>query len=253
MHVNKPTASKKPLIIVEGNIGAGKTTFLRLIGNALDAQLVYEPVEKWQNVSGINLLDHFYKDTQRWAYTFQTYAFITRVNEQKEAAKHNNKSFQILERSAYSDRYCFAKNAYEMGSMNELEWKLYCEWFSWLVEQYTPLPDAFIYLKTDPNTCFERLKKRNRSEEIGVEREYLNLLHTRHEEWLINKKDIAPRLTKVPVFTFECDQDFEHTPKRQEQFIDQLVTFLFDQFQLPAAQIMIPPAKEYGARTHPNQ
>ena len=239
MHVKETLPSKNTLLI-----GAGKTTFLRLIGNALDAQLVYEPVEKWQNVSGINLLDHFYKDTQRWAYTFQSYAFITRVTAQKEAAKHNNQSIQILERSAYSDRYCFAKNAYKMGNMNELEWKLYCEWFAWLVEQYTPVPDAFIYLKTDPNTCYARLKKRNRSEETGVELDYLRLLHTSHEDWLVDKKDISSRLAQVPVFLFECDPDFEHNHTRQALFINRLVAFLNEQFQLPAERILSPAGKK---------
>ena len=65
--------------VVEGNIGAGKSTFLKVINTFLNAQVVFEPHEKWQNVAGENLLDRFYADTQRWAYTFQTYAFITRI------------------------------------------------------------------------------------------------------------------------------------------------------------------------------
>jgi len=44
--------------IVEGNIGAGKSTFLKLIKDRLPVQVVYEPHKKWQSVQGgENLLD----------------------------------------------------------------------------------------------------------------------------------------------------------------------------------------------------
>ena len=174
--------------VLEGNIGAGKSTFLKVINTFLNAQVVYEPHEKWQNVAGDNLLDRFYADTQRWAYTFQTYAFITRILEREKAARRNAQPFQILERSVYSDRYCFAQNCYELGLMNALEWKLYQEWFSWLVDTYTTRPSGFIYLQTDPKICYKRLLKRNRSEEAGVSLEYLELLHNKHEKWLIEKR-----------------------------------------------------------------
>ena len=48
-------------IIVEGNIGAGKSTFLKMVNDYLDLQIVYEPHEQWQDVGGENVLDHFYK------------------------------------------------------------------------------------------------------------------------------------------------------------------------------------------------
>ena len=135
------------MLILEGNIGAGKSTFLRILKNNLDLNIVFEPTDKWQNVGddGGNLLDLFYKDIKRWAYTFQSYAFITRVQAQLEyESKKNNKEIFVLERSVYCDRYCFAKNCFEMGSMSALEWQIYKEWFSWLVEGYMRKPNGFI-------------------------------------------------------------------------------------------------------------
>ncbi len=58
---------------------------------------------------------------------------------------------------------------------------------------YTPQPIGFIYLKTDPSICFQRLQKRKRSEESNIPLSYLNLLHAKHEEWLIEQKDVAVR------------------------------------------------------------
>ncbi len=101
----------KKIFIVEGNIGAGKSTFLKLIKNKINVQVVFEPLNRWQNIgNGGNLLEKFYQDTSRWGYTFQTYAFITRIIEQQQQALQNPFGAQVLERSVYSDRYCFAKN-----------------------------------------------------------------------------------------------------------------------------------------------
>ena len=122
-------ASTKPS--KEGNIGAGKSTFLNILRQNLEVDIIFEPTDKWQNIgTGGNLLDLFYKDTKRWAYTFQSYAFITRVESVLEhQAKSANKNVQILERSVYCDRYCFAKNCFEHGNMSALEWQIYKEWF----------------------------------------------------------------------------------------------------------------------------
>ncbi len=213
--------------MVEGNIGAGKSTFLRLIEEHLPVQIVYEPVDQWQRVAaGENLLERFYKDTQRWAYTFQSYAFITRVMEQQKKALELVHGLQVIERSVYSDRYCFAKNCFEMGTMNPLEWSLYQEWFDWLIENYVQKPSGFIYLRTSPEKSYERLKKRARSEEKVVPLEYLTLLHNKHEQWLIEKKNVAQSLFDVPVLVIEADQEFESSPAQMEEHVTQIAKFI---------------------------
>jgi deoxyadenosine/deoxycytidine kinase len=204
------------MISIEGNIGAGKSTFLKIIARTLSVQPVFEPHAKWQSIAGgENLLDKFYTDPQRWAYTFQTYAFVTRVFEQEKSAKTSTLRHHIVERSVYSDRYCFAKNAFEMGMMTPLEWSLYQEWFGWLVEGYTKKPRGFIYLRVDPAVCYARLVKRNRSEEQAVSLDYLTKIHEKHERWLIEKKDIMHGLADVPVLVLDCNRDFESNSDEQ--------------------------------------
>lgn len=218
--------SKSKVLIVEGNIGAGKSTFLQMIKNYFDVQIIYEPDKKWQNVGdGENLLDMFYKDTKRWAYTFQTYAFVTRVVEQEQYALRYPGAVQIVERSVYADRYCFARNCYEMGTMSKLEWRLYQEWFSWLVDSYTTKPAGFIYLQVDPQVCYQRMLKRSRSAESAVPLEYLKMLHMRHEEWLVQKHEVSPVIKDVPVLVLNCNVDFEHQKAEQEKHIARIAEF----------------------------
>lgn len=204
-------------ISIEGNIGAGKSTFLSIIGQNLGVQVIYEPHTKWQEIGGDNLLEKFYSDTTRWAYTFQTFAFVSRVVQQETISQKSDHMIHILERSVFSDRYCFAKNCFEMGTMTALEWKLYQEWFSWLVGMYTKPLHGFIYLKTDPEVCYKRLQKRNRYEEAGVSLDYLTMIHEKHEDWLIRRANIDDTMKKVPVLVLECNNEFESDKHEQEK------------------------------------
>lgn len=226
--------SYQKCFIVEGNIGAGKSTFLGLIRSYLHAQIVYEPLDRWQNIGGHNLFEHFYTDPKRWSYTFQSYAFITRVLAQKEGAVRNTTPLQILERSVYSDRYCFAKNLFELGLMSELEWKLYQEWFAWFVESMSTKPDGFIYLRTDPEICYERLLKRSRAEENTISLDYLKRLHEKHEDWLVYRKGISQSLEQTPVLILDCNDEFETSDAVQKKHMDDIIAFLETNFNIPA-------------------
>ncbi|HJM68606.1 MAG TPA: deoxynucleoside kinase [Candidatus Babeliales bacterium] len=225
MSVQKGLPNVKRFII-EGNIGAGKSTFLKILEQHLAIEGVLEPHAKWQDVGdGENLLDLFYKDTPRWAYTFQTYAFVTRVLEQEQRALKATSPIQVLERSVFSDRFCFAKNCYEMGLMSSLEWQLYQDWFKWLVEGYTIKPSGFIYLQTDPEVCHQRLVKRNRHEESAVSLDYLTKLHNKHQQWLVEKMDDVSFLGDTPVLVLHCNKEFENDLDEQQSHISKIAEF----------------------------
>ncbi len=220
-------SSEKKTFIVEGNIGAGKSTFLKILGEKLDLEIIFEPTNKWQNIGGGNLLDLFYKDTPRWAYTFQSYAFISRIEALKEHDKKSSgKKIQVLERSIYCDRFCFAKNCFKMGNMTALEWQIYKDWFCWLEEKYAKKPAGFIYLQVDPEMCHKRLSKRNRSEEAGIPLSYLSDLDRMHNDWLIEKKDVNETLRKIPVLIIDGNLEFESSDYRQNVILDQIATFI---------------------------
>lgn len=101
---------KRLTFCVEGNISVGKTTFLQRIANeTLELQdlveVVPEPINKWQDVGPdhFNILDAFYAEPQRYAYTFQNYVFVTRVMQERESSG-GIKPLRLMERSVFSDR-----------------------------------------------------------------------------------------------------------------------------------------------------
>ena len=63
---------------MEGNIASGKTTALKELKKYLpNAKINEEPVEKWRNLAGRNILDLMYQDTKRWGFLFQSYVQLT--------------------------------------------------------------------------------------------------------------------------------------------------------------------------------
>ena len=66
------------LILVEGNVGSGKSSFLELMSTRSNVEVYQEPVELWRNVSGDNLFQKMVQQPERWGATFQLYSTQTR-------------------------------------------------------------------------------------------------------------------------------------------------------------------------------
>jgi deoxyadenosine/deoxycytidine kinase len=192
--------SNKLRIIVEGNIGSGKTTCLDKLESNENFEVIREPVDLWLGVKGSdgkNLLQEFYEEPTRYSYLFQTMVFKTRL----QSIEHEQqKPVRFCERSIWTDRHVFGKSCINSGKMNELETNCYQFWFNWLEQKFYEKPHAIIYLRCAPEKCFERMHRRARSEEDGVPLEYLKELHDYHEIWLSNWKH-------TPILIIDNDED----------------------------------------------
>ncbi|CAK9177534.1 unnamed protein product [Ilex paraguariensis] len=274
---------KRLTFCVEGNISVGKTTFLQRIANeTLELQdlveIVPEPINKWQDVGPdhFNILDAFYAEPQRYAYTFQNYVFVTRVMQERESSG-GLKPLRLMERSVFSDRMVFVRAVHEANWMNEMEISIYDSWFDPVVSSLPGLiPDGFIYLRASPDTCHKRLLLRRRAEEGGVTLEYLRDLHEKHESWLfpfqsgnhgilsVNKlpsevdcslhPDIRDRvfylegnhmhssIQKVPALVLDCEPniDFSNDIEAKQQYAQQVAKFfefVKKKKEVPAAKV----------------
>tara|TARA_B100001248_G_scaffold258100_1_gene241675 strand:+ start:766 stop:1593 length:828 start_codon:yes stop_codon:yes gene_type:complete len=197
-----------PIVIsIDGNIGSGKSTLMKILKNNFkDYVFVDEPVNKWLSAkddNNKNLLTNFYEDTNRWSYTFQNYAFITRTKNLMDAVTNikaqniteyikiffnriffGKKLVIFTERSILTDRYVFAEMLHDSKNINSMEWTMYLDWYK--VFKNSINIDNIVYLKTDPTKSLERVNKRARNEEKSVDLEYLKLVHDKHEKWLSN-------------------------------------------------------------------
>jgi deoxyadenosine/deoxycytidine kinase len=228
------------MFFVEGPIGAGKTTFLRLIQEKLpELAVVFEPLHSWENkVYGQSILANFYKDPHRWAYTMETLAMACRVQEHLREQQNPN-PFRLMERSIYSGHYVFATNGYHNGFLDELEWRVYLEWFNFLVTGRCKAPQGFIYLKVDPEIAYERIKKRDRDAEKTISLEYIKQIHQCHEDFLVHKKNLLTELKNVPVLILNCNEEFEADAEMFDLHAQKVFAFVNSSGERPIKETML--------------
>jgi deoxyadenosine/deoxycytidine kinase len=211
------------IISLDGNIGAGKSTLLNEIRKRInDIYYVDEPVGQWtalKNAEGKNLLELFYEDKRRWAYTFQNCAILTRLKTIQDAVnslpKDGSRPKIILtERSVLTDRYVFAEMLRSSGDIDELEWSLYETWFNTFGNK---LPvKGIIYLSTSAETSKNRIGIRNRHGEENIGIDYLNSLDDQHKKWITN--------TEIPslILSTEDDVSLDENINKVVEFVENL-------------------------------
>jgi len=211
------------IISLDGNIGAGKSTLLAEIRKSIpELHVVDEPVGQWtalKNDTGKNLLELFYEDKRRWAYTFQNCAILTRLKNIKEAVEQldaNGKGRQVIltERSVLTDKYVFAQMLRDGGDIDSLEWELYDSWFSIFSKQHQV--NGIVYLSTSSTTSKERIHIRNRQGEDRIQLDYLDALDLQHKKWIES--------TDIPVLTLSTEPgaSLENNLQQIRDFIQQL-------------------------------
>ncbi|XP_010157252.1 PREDICTED: deoxyguanosine kinase, mitochondrial-like, partial [Eurypyga helias] len=101
--------------------------------------------------------------------------------------------------------YVFAKNLFEAGHLQPLEWAIYQDWHSFLLR-------GGAHSCSHGKTCLERLRQRARREELGIQLGYLEQLHAQHEHWLVEKTTEVhfAEVKHAPVLLLDVDKDFEH-------------------------------------------
>lgn len=197
----------KRLVVVAGNIGAGKTSLTERIGARLGWWTGYE------SVADNPYLPDFYADMRTWSFHLQIFFLGHRAEQYLEAARDPRSA--ILDRSIYEDAYIFARALHHMGNLSERDYLAYRRLFD-LVVNSLPRPGLLIYLKAPVSVLLERIRRRARNIETGISAEYLSLLDTFYEEWL-NAFDLCPVLT-----IRTDDLDYVHQPQALE-FVTQRI------------------------------
>lgn len=203
--------NETPIIIsIEGNIGSGKSTLVehlkKRFGNDPKICFLDEPIAVWNTITdrdGNTMLEKYYDNQYKYAFSFQMMAYISRLSILKKALKENY-DIIITERSTYTDYEVFAKMLYDSKKIEDVEYAIYMKWFHEFLEELPPI--RLVYVKTDPKIAFGRVQTRGRKGEI-IELSYLEECHKYHEKWLNEVK-----LSEMPTLVINANYDTKENP-----------------------------------------
>lgn len=184
------------IISIEGNIGAGKTTIIEQLEKQYtdikSILVVREPVDVWESIKdsdGESILAKFYKNPEKYAFSFQIMAFVTRLSLIRKLIKENpDCKLIICERSLEADKNIFAKMLYNDKQIDEINYKIYTKFYNEYKNDFKL--NGLVYIHTEEDVCYNRVHKRNRKGEEVVPLDYLKKCKEYHQDWLINKKNI---------------------------------------------------------------
>ncbi|MFZ6027087.1 MAG: deoxynucleoside kinase [Chloroflexota bacterium] len=165
----------KRIVVVAGNIGAGKTSLTKGIGARLGWQSAYE------SVADNPYLGDFYANMCTWSFHLQVFFLGHRAQQYSELVMSPQSA--ILDRSIYEDAYIFARALHQMGNLTDRDYASYRQVFSLVVKNLPP-PDLLVYLKAPVPVLLERIHRRGREIETGITAAYLTLLDSFYEDWL---------------------------------------------------------------------
>ncbi|XP_015794341.1 deoxynucleoside kinase [Tetranychus urticae] len=172
-------------IIIEGNIGVGKTSLLEAMKETYGSSVKVfpEPVKKVQCCAGENLLSLMYNDPKRWSFTFQKAIALAMMKIHMEARKTTD-AHTVTERSIFGTKIVFVEHLKNKGLITKMEHWLLEDEFNFYVTQLKVNPDIIVYLRAPPEVCLKRIQERGRPEEKKITLDYLKGLHDLHERWL---------------------------------------------------------------------
>jgi deoxyadenosine/deoxycytidine kinase len=190
-------------LVIEGVIGAGKTSLSRMLSERLSAQLVLEEVEENP------FLKDFYRDRARYAFQTQMHFLFSRYQQQRDL-----KQTDLFSEKLVAD-YLFQKDRI-FASLNlvDRELAMYERLVTWL-ELDVVKPDIVVYLQAHTDTLMQRIARRNRPFEKDMERDYIARLNDAYNHYFFHYTD-TPLLvvnTNQIDFVHEAD-DYEDLVKR---------------------------------------
>ncbi len=189
-------------IAIEGVIGAGKTSFAKLLAERLSAKIVLEKFEENP------FLEEFYKEPEIFSFQTQLFFLLSRYRQQMEL-----KQVDLFHNMLISD-YMFEKDRlFANLNLSDKELVLYDK-IANLLEKEIPKPDLVVFLQANTERLLDNISKRGRDYEKDISEEYIESLNQIYNEYFF-------RFNKSPLIIINTnDIDFVHNKNDLDELIN---------------------------------
>ncbi len=165
-------------LVIEGNIGAGKTSLATMIAEKFNARLILEQYAENP------FLPKFYNDPERFSFPLELSFLAARYHQlhRELTSPELFKSFTVAD-YFFSKSLIFSKITLQIDEFN-----LYRTLFN-IIHQQLPRPDLYVYLHVRVEKLLENIRRRGRDYEKSIEAEYLERLQEGYFEYLRSLAD----------------------------------------------------------------
>lgn len=207
-------------IVLEGIIGAGKSTLAKILAEQLNARNLMEEFED------NSFLPKFYEDPRRYAFPLEMSFLADRFNQwQREASQTNLFTGPLISDYIFHKCLIFSKN-----NLDPDEFDLYARLFD-IIETQIPKPDLMLYLFVSPERALRQIAQRGRAYEKNIQKEYLEQLQQGYLNWIQTSKH------QLPILILAAESlDFTTCPEHIEW-----VMTLLSKSWVPGMHILYPP------------
>lgn len=153
---------KYKYLVIEGNIGAGKTSLASLLAEETGSRLVLEAF------SDNPFLAKFYEDPDRYAFQLELSFLSERYHQIKTELGHPD----LFGQSVISDYFLAKSFIFSKYNLKDDEMKLFEKLFS-IINLQAPKPDLYVYLHVPVEKLLENIRNRGRDYEKHIKYEYL--------------------------------------------------------------------------------
>ena len=177
--INKLNISSSNYIVIEGNIGVGKTTLASKIAEDFNAKLVLE------RFADNPFLPKFYEDQSRYAFPLEMSFLADRYQQLTDDLAQ----FDLFKDFIVADYHIIKSLIFAKVTLQEDEFKLYKMMFD-IIHKETSKPDLYVYLYQKPEKLLENIKNRGRSYEQQIQEKYLEKINQGYLDYIKTKTDL---------------------------------------------------------------
>jgi len=159
---NNQTSEKMQYIVIEGNIGAGKSSLVNMLANDLGARVVLEQYAENP------FLPKFYSNPDKYSFPLELSFLAERYRQLNENVTQTD-LFQTL---TIADYYFVKSLIFARITLGDDEFNLYRQLFN-IIWQHIPMPSLYVYLHSSVERVMRNIKMRGREYEQNIDPEYL--------------------------------------------------------------------------------